>query len=68
MARRNLFISRRPRGEGIGGFGSPELRNPEREVFLFRRRLGIAGALVFIAFGALFARFFYLQVAQHKHY
>jgi len=68
MPRRNLFISRRLRGEGVGGFGSPELRNPEREVFLFRRRLGIAGVLVCIAFGALFARFFYLQVALHKHY
>ena len=51
-----------------GGFGSPELRNPERELFLFRRRLGVAGVLVLAAFGALFARFFYLQVVQHRHY
>jgi penicillin-binding protein 2 len=67
MPRRLLFISRR-RDDVVGGFGSPELRNPERELFLFRRRLGLAGVLVFIAFGALFARFFYLQVALHKHY
>jgi penicillin-binding protein 2 len=66
MLRRRLFISRRD--EASGGFGSPELRNPEREVFLFRRRLGLAGALVIVAFGALFGRFFYLQVTQHKHY
>ena len=41
-----------------------EVRNPERELFFFRRRLAIAGALVFIAFAGLFARFVYLQVAQ----
>ncbi len=67
MARRFLFISR-ARFEAGGDFGSPELRNPEREVFLFRRRLGLAGALVFIAFCALAARFFYLQVIEHRHY
>ncbi len=67
MAGRFLFISRK-RFEAGGGFGSPELRNPEREVFLFRRRLGVAGALVFVAFCALFARFFYLQVIEHDHY
>ena len=66
MARR-LFRSRRDRRDD-GGFGAPELRNPEREVFLFRRRLAVAGAIVVVAFGALFARFFYLQVVQHKHY
>src|SRR5215831_18089207 len=66
MPRRLLFIARR--NEASGGFGSQELRNPEREVFLFRRRLGLAGVLVIVAFGALFGRFFYLQVTQHKHY
>ena len=66
MARRLLFGSRRRRHDS--GFGSPELRNPERELFLFRRRLGLAGVLVFVAFGALFARFFYLQVMLHDHY
>ncbi|MEP6658035.1 MAG: penicillin-binding protein 2, partial [Betaproteobacteria bacterium] len=44
------------------------MRNPEREVFFFRRRLSVAGLLIFVAFGGLLARFFYLQVAQHKHY
>ena len=68
MARRLLFTSRWRTGDVVGSFGSPELRNPERELFLFRRRLGLAGVLVVIAFGALFARFFYLQVALHKHY
>ncbi len=66
MARRLLFRSRSRRYDG--GFGKQELRNPEREVFLFRRRLGLAGVLVLVAFGGLFARFFYLQVVQHDHY
>src|SRR5512134_3404511 len=59
------------RNEGLAagsGFTSPELRNPERELFLFRRRLTIAGALVVVAFGGLAARFFYLQVVEHRHY
>ncbi len=68
MVRRFLFISRRRGRDAAAGFGSPELRNPEREVFLFRRRLGVAGALVFIAFCALAGRFFYLQVIEHRHY
>ena len=65
---RLLFISRgRSHGDG-GTLGSPELKNPEREIFLFRRRLSIAGALVALAFAGLFARFFYLQVVEHRHY
>ena len=63
--RRLLFASRR---SASSGFGSSELRNAERELFLFRRRLMIAAALVVIAFGGLFARFFYLQVLQHAHF
>jgi len=66
MARRLLFSSRR-RGDG-GGFDSPELRNAEQQLFHFKRRLGIAGVVVLAAFAALFARFFYLQVIQHRHY
>jgi penicillin-binding protein 2 len=60
------FGSRRRRDDG--GFGSPELRNPEREVYLFRRRLAVAGVLIVVAFGGLVGRFFWLQVVQHKHY
>jgi penicillin-binding protein 2 len=66
--RRLLFTSRKHSFDAGRGFDSHELRNPGRELFLFKRRLGLAGALVFIAFGALFARFFYLQVVQHRHY
>src|SRR5438270_9235188 len=46
----------------------PEFRNAEREVYFFRRRLFVAGALMFVAFGGLFGRFVYLQVYQHRHY
>ena len=62
--RRLLFASRRR----ASGFGASELRNPERELFYFRRRLMVAGALVVVAFAGLFARFFYLQVVQHAHF
>jgi len=66
MARR-LFSSRR---NDYGGprFGGSEMRNAEREVFLFRRRLVIFALLALVAFGALFGRFVYLQVFQHDHY
>jgi penicillin-binding protein 2 len=68
MRRRLLFTANR-RGFGRHpGFGAPELRNPEREVFLFRRRLGIAAACVVVAFGCLLVRFVQLQVFQHGHF
>jgi len=63
---RFLFTSRRR--ESGAALGSPELKNPEREAYLFRRRLTIAGGLVMLALLGLFARFFYLQVVQHRHY
>jgi len=63
---RFLFTSRRR--ESAAALGSPELKNPEREAYLFRRRLTIAGGLVMLALLGLFARFFYLQVVQHRHY
>jgi penicillin-binding protein 2 len=67
MMRRRLFTSR-GNGHGGRGFGSPEMRNPERELYLFQRRLAVAGVLVLLAFIGLFARFVYLQVFQHSHY
>src|SRR5688572_1783384 len=67
MAR--FLFTRSRRGYGsTRGFDRNEVRNAERELFFFRRRLAVAGALVFIAFGALAARFVYLQVARHSHY
>jgi len=45
-----------------------ELKNVRRELHNFQTRLGVAGALVLAAFAVLFARFFYLQVIQHKYY
>jgi penicillin-binding protein 2 len=63
-----LFTSRRT-GPGRGaGFDGQELRNPERALHHFRRRLSLVAAFVFIAFCGLFARFFYLQVIQHAHF
>ena len=68
MSRRFLFTRSR-RGYGsVGGFDRHEVRNAERELFFFRRRIAIAGAFVFIAFAGLAARFVYLQIARHSHY
>jgi hypothetical protein len=49
----------RSRHDG-GALGLPEIRNPEREAYFFRRRLTIAGALVALALIGLCVRFFYL--------
>ncbi len=65
MPGRLIFTSR---GRGSGGYEPSELRNPERDLFLFRRRLSLVGVLVFLAFCGLFTRFFYLQVVQHAHF
>ena len=61
---RRLFANR-GRPSTISG---PELRDPQRELLHFRRRLLIAGAVVIVAFGGLFGRFVYLQLFQHRHY
>src|SRR5438105_12619763 len=63
---RTLFVSKN-RGFGARGGGS-DFSTADRDRFYFRRRLGIAGFVVLIAFGGLFARFLYLQVFQHNHY
>jgi penicillin-binding protein 2 len=61
---RRLFTNR-DRPSPISG---PELRDPQRELLHFRRRLLIAGAMVIVAFGGLLGRFVYLQLFQHSHY
>src|SRR5215470_5086839 len=62
---RHLFVRRK---HSVPAFGAQELRNPERELFLFRRRLLIAAVLVLAGFGGLLGRFIYLQIYQHRHY
>jgi penicillin-binding protein 2 len=56
------------RGRRSSALDSPELKNPERELYNFRRRLMIAGGVMIIAFAGLFGRFIYLQLIQHGHY
>ena len=68
MARRQLFSSRSNSFDGGRDFGTSGIRNPERELFLFQRRLAVAGVLVLLAFIGLFGRFVYLQVFQHDHF
>jgi penicillin-binding protein 2 len=66
---RRLLFTRSRRGYGrVSGFDRGEVRNAERELYLYRRRLAIAGFLVLAAFGGLVARFAYLQVVRHGHY
>jgi penicillin-binding protein 2 len=62
---RRLFSSRGRRSAAIE---PPELKNPERELLYFRRRLMIAGVLILVAFAGLFGRFIYLQLVLHRHY
>ncbi len=45
-----------------------EIRDSERELDRFRRRLAILGVFVLGLFSLLFLRFFYLQIVQHSHY
>ena len=62
---RRMFSNR---GRRSSALDSPELKNPEREMFNFRRRMMIAGGIMIIAFAGLFGRFIYLQLFQHSHY
>jgi penicillin-binding protein 2 len=62
------LASRRRRFGGNGGLGAPELRDRERDVFLFKRRLGVAAIIVVLAFAGLCARFVQLQVVEHSHF
>src|SRR5216117_3883648 len=61
---RRLF-SRRNHASSLSG---PELRNPGRDLYHFRRRMLIVGGLIVVAFAGLFGRFVYLQLIQHRHY
>jgi penicillin-binding protein 2 len=45
-----------------------ELKNTERELHFFRLRLTALGALVFLCFALLLARFVWLQVYKHTDY
>src|SRR5436190_13125830 len=65
---RLLFTSKRGFAARGASFGASELRNPEREVFHFKRRLSLVALIVFVAFCGLFGRFFYLQVIQQAHF
>ena len=62
---RRLFVKR---GRPFSALESPELKNPERELSHFRRRLMGAAALIVLGFAGLVGRFVYLQVFQHQHY
>ena len=62
---RRIFAKR---GQRPSGIQSPELKNPQRELQYFRRRMSIAGVIIIAAFGGLLGRFVYLQLIEHQHY
>jgi penicillin-binding protein 2 len=62
---RRLFAKR---NASVSTLEGAELKNPERELAYFRRRLLIAAAVIVVGFGGLLGRFVYLQVFQHSHY
>jgi penicillin-binding protein 2 len=62
---RRIFAKR---GQRPSGIQSPELKNPERELQYFRRRMSIAGVIIIVGFGGLLGRFVYLQLIEHQHY
>ncbi len=45
-----------------------ELRDHQRELYVFQFRLTVAAVIVGLVFLVLFARLFYLQVIQHDYY
>src|SRR5256714_5513812 len=61
---RRLFVKR---GRPFSALEPPELKNPERELSHFRRRLIAATALIVWGFAGLVRRFVYLQLFQHQH-
>src|SRR5947199_1261239 len=62
---RRLFVKR---GRPFSALEPPELKNPERELAHFRRRLVAAAAFIVLGFAGLVGRFVYLQLFQHQHY
>jgi penicillin-binding protein 2 len=62
---RSLFVKR---SRSSATLGSPELKNPERELYYFRRRLSVAAVLILVGFGGLLGRFVDLQLVEHRHY
>src|ERR1043166_249518 len=62
---RRLFVKR---GRPFSALEPPELKNPERELSHFRRRLIAAAALIVLGFAGPVSRFVYLQLFQHQHY
>ena len=68
MIRRIWSRAGRRRYASIGGFDRREVRDAEREQFLYKRRLALAAIVILVAFGGLTARFVYLQVVRHSHY
>ena len=55
---RGLFVKR---GLRFSALEAPELKNPERELSHFRRRLIVVAALVVLGFAGLIGRFWVIE-------
>lgn len=62
---RSLFLKR---GRSASVLTSPELKDPERELYYFRRRLAVAATLIALGFAGLLVRFIDLQLIEHRHF
>jgi penicillin-binding protein 2 len=52
----------------MGRYGMMEIKDTERELSEFRTRVNVLGAMVFVCFGLLLARFIWLQVIKHSDF
>ena len=60
---RRLFVKR---GRPFSALEPPELKNPERELSHFRRRLIAATALIVLGFAGLVGRFVYGNLGHER--
>jgi penicillin-binding protein 2 len=64
----SLFVGGAPPTGGRAVILGQALRDPRRELTVFRNRMMVAGVAILAAFGVLVARLVWLQVVQREYY